>query len=54
MLAVLVVLDMAELEDTGAHNYWKPKYRVLANSANRVNERVSVPVQMALPFALLI
>ena len=32
---------------------WKPEYRVLANSANRVNERVPVPAQMVLPVRCL-
>ena len=32
---------------------WKPEYRVLANGANRVNERVSVPAQMVLPVRCL-
>ena len=32
---------------------WKPEYRVLANSVNRVNERVSVPAQMVLPVRCL-
>jgi len=48
-----VAIDFLEPVETIIAKCWKPEYRVLANSVNRVNERVSVLAQMVLPVRCL-